>query len=70
MRVLTVKIFPSQKRMEAFVRLDNGKALRIPVEWHSKSAFSPTNWYELVLTEARDFLSKEAAPLQKFLGGQ
>lgn len=70
MRVLTVKVFPSQKRLEAFIRLDDGKALHIPVEWQSKSEFFPRNWYELVLTEANDFLSKEASPLRKFLGGQ
>lgn len=73
MRVLSVKLFPDEQRLEAYVEVDATR-LKIPLRWvaRDKNPLPPLNWYVLVVTEIRQYRATRLkhASLQNFLAGR
>jgi hypothetical protein len=67
MQLLVVKCFPAQQRLEAYVRLDDGSTIRVPLKWHSKMPGPPpANWADSVFAEVQNYLARRQSPWGAF----
>lgn len=59
MRVISVRLFPKESRLEAYVRHEKGLFM-VPVRWMSRvvSEVPPPEWYDMVIREATESLTQ------------
>lgn len=48
MRVIVVKMFAAEKRMDVFVETPDMGILKIPFHWKTQTGVVPEGWYETV----------------------
>lgn len=63
MRVISVRVFPEECRLEAYVRHED-KLLVVPLYWMSRvpDPTPPTNWYDMVCRQVTESLTQSKKP--------
>jgi hypothetical protein len=59
MRVISVRLFPKECRLEAYVRHED-KLLMVPLVWMARepSPVAPDHWYDTVIREVTESLTR------------